>query len=222
MVKKFFSAIAAFALLFASCEALTGDEAAAGKIRITSEATINAGDQGNCYCVEYVIEEAVEGAQVTATPSAEWIHLNENNPITETQIFFCIDDNTGEARTGTLEVKYAGCKATITINQAAGEAPVATGKISITSEATINAGAQGNCYSVDYVIEEAVEGAQVTATPSAEWIHLNENNPITETQIFFCIDDNTGEARTGTLEVKYAGAEATITINQAAAEVSAE
>lgn len=119
MLKKFFSAIAAFAILFTACEMPT--EEATGKITITSETTFNVGAAGSCLTADYVIEEAVKGAQVTATPSAEWIHLNEFSPITDTQIFFCFDSNTGAARTGTLEVKYAGSKATITINQAAAE-----------------------------------------------------------------------------------------------------
>ena len=59
MLKKFFSAIAAFAILFTACEMPT--EEATGKITITSETTFNVGAAGNCLTADYVIEEAVKG-----------------------------------------------------------------------------------------------------------------------------------------------------------------
>ena len=115
MAKKFFSVLAAFALLFTACE--TATEEAVGKFHITTETTIEVNVPG-CFNAYYVIDEAVEGAKVVATPNVEWIHINGIDE-EACAIQFCVDENTGDARTGKIEVTYAGAKENITINQAA-------------------------------------------------------------------------------------------------------
>ena len=115
MAKKFFSLVAAFALLFTACE--TATEEAVGKFHFTTETTIEVNAPG-CFNANYVIDEAVEGAKVAATPNVEWIHINGIDE-EACSIQFCVDENTGDARTGKIEVTYAGAKENITINQAA-------------------------------------------------------------------------------------------------------
>ena len=115
MAKKFFSLFAAFALLFTACE--TATEEAVGKFHITTPTTIDV-DVPGCFNAYYEIDEAVEGAKVAATPSVEWIHINGIDEEACT-IQFCVEENTGEARTGKVEVTYASAKEYITINQAA-------------------------------------------------------------------------------------------------------
>ena len=114
MAKKFFSLFAAFALLFTACE--TATEEAVGKFHITTPTTLEV-DVPGCFNAYYVIDEAVEGAKVAATPNVEWIHING---IDEEfcAIQFCVDENpTNMWRTGKIEVTYAGAKETITIHQ---------------------------------------------------------------------------------------------------------
>ena len=115
MAKKFFSVFAAFALLFTACE--TATEEAVGKFHITTPTTLEL-DVPGCFNAYYVIDEAVEGAKVAATPNVEWIHINGIDE-EACSIQFCVDENTGDARTGKIEVTYAGAKENITINQAA-------------------------------------------------------------------------------------------------------
>lgn len=117
MVKKLFSVIAAFALLFTSCEMLTGEQT--GKFHITSETTIEAAADGSCYSIGFVIDEAVDGAKVTATASHDWI---KDVAVDEQNVSFCVKANEGEARTGYVELVYAGAKAKVTINQEAASA----------------------------------------------------------------------------------------------------
>lgn len=117
MVKKLFSAIAAFALLFTSCEMLTGEQT--GKFHITSETTIEAAADGSCYSIGFVIDEAVDGAKVTATASHDWI---KDVVVDEQNVSFCVKPNEGEARTTTVTLSYAGDTATVTINQLAASA----------------------------------------------------------------------------------------------------
>ena len=197
--------IAALAVLFTSCETLTGEQT--GKFHIISNTTIEATAAGNCYDVKFVIDEAVDGAKVTATSSHDWI---KDVTVGEDYVSFCVKANEGEARTGKVELVYAGAKATVTINQAA----AAASKIRITSPTTVEVAAEGNCLVVSYEIE-ATEGATVEATPSVDWIYNltidQEYNSVT-----YCVKPNEGEARTGMLTLSYAGDEATVTVNQAA------
>lgn len=117
MVKKFLSAITAFALLFTSCEMLTGEQV--GKFHITSDTTVEIAADGNCIVASYVIDEAVDGAKVTATASHDWI---KDVAVDEQNVSFCVKANEGEARTGYVELVYAGAKAKVTINQEAASA----------------------------------------------------------------------------------------------------
>lgn len=205
MVKKIFSAIAAFAVLFTACETLTGEQT--GKFHITSKTTIEAAAGGNCYSIDFVIDEAVEGAKVTATASHDWI---KDVAVGEQNVSFCVKANEGEARTGYVELVYAGAKAKVTINQEA----AAASKIRITSATTVDVAAEGNCLIVSYELVE-LEGATVEATPSADWIYNisvdQANNSAT-----YCVKVNEGEARTAELTLSYAGDEAVVTVNQAA------
>ena len=197
--------IAALAVLFTSCETLTGEQT--GKFHITSNTTIEATAAGNCYDVKFVIDEAVEGAKVTATASHDWI---KDIAVGEGCVSFCVKANEGEARTGEVVLAYAGAKATVTINQAAAVAS----KIRITTATTVEVAAEGNCLIVNYEID-AVEGASVEATPSADWIYNitvdQEYNSVT-----YCVMANEGEARTALLTLSYAGDEAVVTVNQSA------
>ena len=116
MIKRLFAAFAVFALIFTACETPNGEEKV-GKIHIERYPTYDIEVPG-CFNASYVIDEVVEGAKVTATTSAEWIHVNDIFEDT-CEIAFCVDENPGDARTGKIVVKYAGATADITINQAA-------------------------------------------------------------------------------------------------------
>ena len=208
MVKKFFSAIAAFALLFTSCEMLTGEQV--GKFHITSDTTVEIAADGNCIVASYVIDEAVDGAKVTATSTVDWAYdvmVNEE----ACTITFCVKKNEGEARTGSINVAYAGATATITINQEAAAAI----KIRITSATTVDVAAEGNCLIVSYELEKLV-GITVEATPSADWIY-NITVDMVNNSATYCVKPNEGVARTAELTLSYAGDTATVTINQLAA-----
>ena len=212
MTKRFFATIASIALLFTACDMLTDETPApaAGKFQLTNGTEFTSTAAGNCFNANYVIDEAVEGATMTATPKVDWIHLNGD--ITDSTIPFCVDNNYGDARTGTLEIKYAEATATITVHQDLNRIRL--------SKSEIEAGCGGMCYPIDYTIVESVDDAIVIVDPQNEWIHLN--GEVTETTISICVDDNTGEARTGTVKVTYAGDPAVITINQKAASATEE
>lgn len=113
MAKKIFSLFAAFALLFTACETTT--EEAVGKFHITTPTTLEL-DVPGCFNAFYVIDEAVEGAKVAATPNVEWIHINGIDE-EACAIQFCVDENSGMWRSGKIDVTYAGAKETITIIQ---------------------------------------------------------------------------------------------------------
>ena len=209
MAKKFFSVFAAFALLFTSCEMLTGEQT--GKFHITSETTVVIPAAGMCNTSVYVIDEAVNGAKVTATADVDWIDdiaVNEE----ACTIKFCVKANTGEARTGKIVAAYANAKAEITIEQEA----AAASKIELTSPATLDAPADGYCYTSYYVINEVVEGATVSATADVEWI---EEVTVDEGTcgIRFCVKPNEGDARTGAVNISYDDETVTVTVNQEAA-----
>lgn len=117
MAKKLFSLLAVFALLFTSCDALT--EEPTGKFHFTSEATLNASSIAGCLSVSYAIDEAVEGAKITTSYTADWFEVKIDE--TFCRIDVCVEDNNGAARTDIVTVEYAGDKATITVNQEGAE-----------------------------------------------------------------------------------------------------
>lgn len=215
MAKKFFSAIAAFALLFTSCEMLTGEEAASGKFHLTSEATVTVPAGGGCLTANYAIDEAVEGAKVTVTPAADWVYQITVDEAANS-LTFCVKKNEGEARTTTLEVAYASAKATITINQEA----AAKSNIVLDTD-TYDLDAIGTCIVASYTINTVIEGAVVEFTPSADWLYVSKHEA-ENSEFSFCINKNEGEARTATIDVTYAGETAVITVNQAAGTPAVE
>ena len=208
MAKKFFSAIAAFALLFTSCEMLTGEEAASGKFHLTSEATVTVPAGGECLTATYAIDEAVEGATMAATPSADWVY-NITIDQEACSLTFCTKVNDGEARTATIELTYASAKATITINQEAAQSAITL------SQTLFEIDADGNCCNVTYTLNTIVDGATVTFEPSADWLYISGENA-DYSEFSFCVKPNEGEARTATINVKYGEHTAVLTVNQAA------
>lgn len=216
MAKKFFSAIAAFALLFTSCEMLNGEETApTGKFHITSKTTEEVVAEGGCFTVDYVIDEAVKGAKVAATAAVDWVY---NITVDEAacSLTFCVKKNEGEARTTTLDITYASAKQTITINQEA----AAQSNI-VLDTYTSNLDAASSCIVVSYTINTVIEGAVIEFTPSAEWLYIS-NHDAENNEFSFCVEKNESEARTATIDVTYAGETAVITVNQAAGTPAVE
>lgn len=211
MIKKFFSAIAVLAVLFTSCEMLTGEGETMGKFHFTSNATVDVVAGGNCLVLSYAIDEAVEGAKVTATSRVDWVKdlaVNEEDCC----ITFCVKENEGEARTGAIDVVYAGCTQSITVNQEAASAS----KIELSTNDTVEVAAGGNCLLIPFVINEVVEGAEVEAVSADEWVYdVTVNNE--DSCVTFCVKTNKGEARTTTVTISYADDSAVVTVNQQAA-----
>lgn len=209
MVKKFFSLFTAIALLFTSCEMLTGEQT--GKFHITSETTITVPASGACTRASYVIDEAVDGAKVTAVASVDWIKdLSVDNE--NCTINFCIKENGGEARTGAINAAYAGATATITINQEA----AAASRIELLSNDTVEVAAGGNCLVVSYAITEVIEGLIVEAESADEWVYDVAVDQV-DSRVTFCVKPNEGEARTTTVTITYGDDSVVVTVNQEAA-----
>lgn len=137
---------------------------AAPALVITSENPMEIGMNGGIGTITYTIENPVQGVELTASANVNWI---SQVTVQSEKIIFQVAANTGDAREATITATYGMLKEVVTIKQAEYVAPAPVFNFEPESlEVTFEGGAQ----SVAYTIENAVEGAEVTATCEAAWV----------------------------------------------------
>lgn len=100
-------------------------------------------------------------------------------------------------------------------SEGGGETPAAP-VISVTSETTIEVPAAGGNINIEWSVAPSVEDVYLEATEHVDWI-----SPVTRSTVSgnlqYTVEENSGEARTATITLSYAGAESKIvTVKQAA------
>lgn len=214
-LKNLFYLLLALPLAFASCSDILGDEKEPAKkptLSVTSSLTQEFDAEGGTGIIKYSLENAPEGAQVSATCEAEWI----TNITVTSNILFEVAANDGEAREAKIVVSYEEQAIEVSVAQAAKEEPVgpAAPKFTLTSESVIELSYKEAAKSIEYTLENPVEGVQVEAKASADWISITQ---IVDGAIDFFVEENAGEARTATITATYGLLEPiVVTVNQAA------
>ena len=167
-MKKLFNLMIAAATLVMGAACTQNDEVDAPTPTFEVAECPTVSLDGETVELAYTVTNAVAGATVTVTePTVEWIH---DVVVGKEVITFVVDAYApqfgAEARTGSFDVCYATLTPqTITVTQSA---PVTTFTVG-TVEPLAAAGGEA---SVAYTIENAVAGAEVTASePTAEWLH---------------------------------------------------
>lgn len=162
--------------------------------------TVNVPAEGGPAQMKYTIENPVEGATVTAKCADSWI--SQINTTTDGVISFVVAANeTTEAREAVIEVSYADIDPTPTFKVKQGN-PNAKPEIKFAKE-SVSVPAEGAIVQMQYMIENPVKDAAVSAQSDAAWI--SQINTETEGIISFVVAANeTAEAREAVIEVSYA------------------
>ena len=134
------------------------------EIVITSGETMEFGQDQAVGTIEYTIENPIQNVDVTASANVAWI--SQVTVKTET-IVFQVAANKGEAREGVITITYGMLEANVTVKQVKYVAPAPVFNF---DPATLEVTHEGGAQSVAFSIENAIEGAEVTATCEAAWI----------------------------------------------------
>ncbi len=180
---------------------------------------VNVPHKGGIAEMTYTLTNPVEGAELTAVSTAEWI--SDLNTSVEGKITFTVAPNElTEPRTTEIEMTYPGIKNPIrfAVNQEATPKPTT---ITPDSE-VVTVPAEGGAAEMTYTLTNPVEGAELTAVSTAEWI--SDLNTSVEGKITFTVAPNeVSTPRSAIVELTYPGMETKpqFTVEQAAAEEKA-
>lgn len=210
-LKNLFYLLLALPLAFASCSDLMGDEkepAKTPKLTVTSSLTVEFEADGGSGIITYTLENAPEGAQVSATCEADWV----SDLTVGAMITYKVSKNDGDARDTKIVVSYEQQVVEVSLTQAA--KPVSTApKFTLTSANVIEVTYEQAAKSIEFTLENPIEGVEVEAKASADWISITN---IAENAIDFIIAENEGSARTATITATYGLLEPiVVTVNQA-------
>lgn len=147
-------------------QAKKAQEPAAPAIVITSENPMEFDMNGGVGTINYTIENPINGVSLTAKASADWIA--QTTVQAEKVIFQVLANEVEEAREGKITLTYGMLEPVeVIVKQAAYVAPAPVFNF---DPATLEVNYEGGAQSVAYTIENAIEGAEVTATCEAAWV----------------------------------------------------
>ena len=135
-------------------------------IVISSENPMEFDMNGGIGTINYTIENPISSVSLAAKASADWI---VNTTVqAEKVVFQVLANQVEEAREGKITLTYGMLEPVeVIVKQAAYAAPAPVFNF---DPATLEVGVDGGAQSVAYTIENAIEGAEVTATCEAAWV----------------------------------------------------
>ena len=218
-LKNLFYMLLALPLVFAACEEPNegtdqpkpGDEVKSPVLTLTSSDEINFAAEGGEGEIEYTLENAVEGVELTATCEADWVL---DLTVAETVTFTVPENEATEARESKVVVAYGELSFEVAVKQAGkNEAPKAP-EFNLTSDKVMEF-TQDNAYGlITFEIVNPVAGASVTAKSNAAWV---KNFAVRQAngEIAFEVEANTGAAREAEITATYGMLEFKVTVKQA-------
>ena len=200
-MKKLFYLLLALPLAFAACEETDpGMDKPVEKTPVlnVTETTLDFTADGGQGVINFSVENPVEGTNVAATCSAEWV---ENVAVAET-VTFTVAKNEGEARETTVVVTYGELTKSVAVKQAAkeGEEPEPTAPVFEAVTSTVEYEWNVTVGEVEYKLENPIEGVEVKAKSTATWISQVQAK---DGKILFAMSENKGEAREGKITAEY-------------------
>ena len=217
-LKNLFYMLLALPLVFAACDEPVdepvnpqpGDETKT-KLTLTSDATMDFAAIGGEGVINYTLENAVEGTELTATCEADWVL---DLAVAETVTFTVPENEATEARESKVVVAYGELSFEVAVKQAGkNEAPKAP-EFNLTSDQTMEF-TQDNAYGlITFEIVNPVAGASVTAKSNTAWV---KNFAVRQAngEIAFEVEANTGAAREAEITATYGMLEFKVTVKQA-------
>ena len=167
------------------------------EFNLTSEATMEFGQDSAIGTITYEIVNPVAGASVTAKSNQSWVNgiaVRE----ADNQIVFMVDANTGAAREAKITATYGMLEFKVTVKQAEYVAPDPELIIDGADETFEAAGDTGV---IEFHVKNAVEGVEATATSNVEWITVES---VAAGVVNFTVAANETEAvREGVITVAY-------------------
>lgn len=181
------------------------------KLTLVSDAVMNFAAEGGEGVIEYTLENAVEGTTLAATCEAQWV---ADVTVGETVTFTVEANEVEEARETSVVVAYGELSFVVTVKQAAYKAAPLTPVFELVSEATMEFGQDSAVGTIEFKLENPVDGVNVTAKSNQSWVN-NISVRQDEGQIAFMVDANTGAAREATITATYGMLEFKVVVKQA-------
>ncbi|MBO7312649.1 MAG: BACON domain-containing protein, partial [Alistipes sp.] len=167
-MKKLFYLLLCLPLAIASCTPPQTEEPAPNGpdpvLILTSDDVISVKADGGQATVEYTLLNAKEGVESTAEYEAEWI---SNLTFGETITFDIAVNENAEPREAKMTFKYDVASMEVTVKQGGKKA---TPAIVINSEKEMEFGQDGGMGTIEYAIENPIQGVNVVAETNASWI----------------------------------------------------
>ena len=138
------------------------------EFNLTSEEVMEFGQDGAYGLISFEIVNPVAGANVTAKSNATWV---KNFAVRQAdgEIAFEVEANTGAAREAKVTATYGMLEINVTIKQAEYVAPAPELIIDSAKSEFEYEGGNGE---IAFRVKNAVEGVEVVATSSVEWIKI--------------------------------------------------
>ena len=201
------------AVLLASCEepAITPTPGTpAPHLSVGIEGIITMEAKGGDVAIPYTLTEPVEGIELEATTTNDWIG---NITIDAEAVTLFVDvNNTLEQRVGMVTLTYGQESITLAIQQEASELNSDV-VFNVTSERKMAFTSKGGSAVIEYTIEDAeVSNPQPSVDVSVEWVRIDST---TDTAINFTVGRNTDTSKRSTkLTLSYKGQELTVFVDQ--------
>lgn len=209
-MKKLFYLLLCLPLAIASCtpEQEPAPNAPDPVLILTSDDVISVKADGGQVTVDYTLLNAKEGVQFTAEYEAEWI----SNIVFGDSITLDVAVNeSADAREAKITFKYDVASMEVTIEQA-GKKENKVPAINISSEKEMEFGQDGGMGTIEYTIENPIQGVDVTASANVAWI---SQVTVQAEKILFQVAANTADAREGVITIVYGMLEEKVTVKQA-------
>ena len=181
------------------------------KLTLVSDAVMDFAAEGGEGVIEYTLENAVEGTTLTAACEAAWV---ADVTVGETVTFTVEANEVEEAREASVVVAYGELSFVVTVKQAAYKAAPLTPVFELVSEATMEFGQDSAVGTIEFNLENPVDGVNVTAKSNQSWVN-NISVRQADGQIAFMVDANTGAAREATITATYGMLEFKVIVKQA-------
>ena len=218
-LKNLFYMLLALPLVFAACEEPNegtdqpqpGDEVKSPVLTLTSSAEINFAAEGGQGEIEYTLENAVEGTELTATCEAEWV----TDVTVAESVTFTVEANEETAERETkVVVAYGELSVEVAVKQVGKNEAPKTPEFNLTSDEVMEFDQDGAYGLITFEIVNPVAGASVTAKSNAAWV---KNFAVRQAngEIAFEVEANTGAAREAEITATYGMLEFKVTVKQA-------
>ena len=203
-MKKLFFLL--FALpLFAACTE-TGNEPEPqpqpepekkAQLILISDEVMNFKAEGGQGLIDYTLVNAKEGVEFASECEADWI----SDFVFGEDITFVVAENEGEAREAKITITYAEASMEVTVKQAKKTEAPAAPAIVISSENPMEFDMNGGIGTINYTIDNPINGVSLAAKASADWIA--QTTVQGEKIIFQVLANEVEEAREGKITLTY-------------------